>query len=95
MEAISFPQNTRQVTRHMAEKRGRGRPRGFGTAPGDFKDRFQKFYYEHRARLNDGRRILYEERKAKGLCVRCGKKTVQKSVFCRHHLDLSRQYNRN
>jgi hypothetical protein len=73
------------------KKRGRGRPRGFGSKPGDFKDRFQKFYYEHRARLNEERRKLYIERKKKGLCVRCGKPAVKGSVFCRHHLEMSRK----
>lgn len=72
-------------------KRGRGRPRGFGNLPRAFKDRFQKFYYEHRARLNDERRKLYKERKAAGLCVRCGKRTVAGSVFCSFHRNGSRR----
>ncbi len=83
-----------EVTK-MVKKRGRGRPRGFGSVPRSYKDRFQKFYYEHRARLNQERRKLYEERKAKGLCVRCGKIAVKGSVFCRSHLDMSRKYNKN
>ncbi len=74
------------------KKRGRGRPRGFGRAPADFKDRFQKFYFEHRERLNNERRRLYVERKQTGLCVRCGKNAMKNSVFCRHHLDMSRKY---
>ncbi len=73
-----------------SRKSGRGRPRGFGVAPREFKDRFQKFYYEHRARLNEERRRRYQERKAKGLCVRCGKKAVSGSVFCREHRAKSR-----
>ncbi len=77
----------------MAEtkKRGRGRPRGFGEAPSEFKDRFQKFYYEHRKRLNEERRTLYQERKKKGLCVRCGQKAEKGSVFCKRHLEMSRR----
>jgi hypothetical protein len=77
----------------MSEKNGRGRPRGFGNSPREFKDRFQKFYYEHRDRLNNERRSLYTERKAKGLCVRCGKKAVKGSVFCAYHRDMSRKQN--
>ncbi len=75
-------------------KRGRGRPRGMGPAPGEFKDRFQKFYYQHRERLNEERRKTYLEKKARGLCVRCGRKAVKGSVFCKEHRSKSREYNR-
>ncbi|MBR9693210.1 hypothetical protein GOV07_04775 [Candidatus Woesearchaeota archaeon] len=69
----------------MEEKRGRGRPRGFGETPSGYKDRFQKFYFSHRERLNDERRNAYDEKKRKGICVRCSDKAVRDSVFCRDH----------
>jgi len=65
-----------------------------GPTPKKFKDRFQKFYYEHRSRLNEERRKAYEEKKAKGICVRCSRKAVKGSVFCKKHRDKSREYNR-
>ncbi len=67
----------------------RGRPRGFGKAPREFQDRFQKFYYLHRERLNEERRKAYRLRKAKKLCVRCTRKAVANSVFCRKHREQS------
>lgn len=76
------------------KKRGRGRPRGLGESPVDFKDRFQKFYYQHRKRLNDERRKVYNAKKRKGICVRCNKKAIKGSVFCKEHREKSRQYNR-
>lgn len=75
-------------------KRGRGRPRGFGQVPRQFKDRFQKFYYEHRDRLNRERRSAYIEKKDKGVCVRCKRKASKGSIFCQEHKSKSREYNR-
>ncbi len=73
-----------------SETRRRGRPLGFSGVPHEFKDRFQKFYYEHRERLNNERRATYLARKAKGLCVRCAKRAAKGSVFCKAHRELSR-----
>jgi hypothetical protein len=77
------------------KKRGRGRPRGMGATPRQFKDRFQKFYYEHRERLNNERRKAYLAKKARGLCVRCAKKVAKGSVFCSEHRMKSRDYNKD
>ncbi len=79
-----------RTAKETRKKRGRGRPRGMGPAPKDFKDRFQKFYYAHREDLNDARRKAYQEKRAKGICVRCGKKAVKGSVFCTDHRQKSR-----
>jgi hypothetical protein len=76
-------------------KRGRGRPRGFGSVPRQFKDRFQKFYYEHRERLNRERRSAYQAKKAKRFCVRCKRKVVKGSIFCARHRAKSREYNQS
>lgn len=65
-------------------KAKRGRPRGLGKEPKTFKDRFQKFYYANRARLNIERRAAYQERKAKGLFVRCGARAYGR-LFCKPH----------
>jgi|GEM_PF-1911083 len=72
-------------------KRGRGRPRGMGPAPREFKDRFQKFYFVHRGDLNNERRRLYLQKKARGICVRCKRKVVKGSVFCADHRKRSRK----
>lgn len=69
---------------------GRGRPRGFGKAPKEYKDRFQKHYYAHREELNEKRRLLYFGKKASGLCVRCRKKALKGKLFCSEHLMKSR-----
>ena len=74
-------------------KRGRGRPRGFGSVPRQFKDRFQKFYYEHRDRLNRERRASYVDKKHLKVCVRCKRKVVKGSIFCAMHRAKSREYN--
>jgi hypothetical protein len=58
-----------------------------------FKDRFQKFYYEHRPDLNKSRRSTYSEKKKKGICVKCKKKALSSSIFCAAHLRKSRIYN--
>jgi hypothetical protein len=58
-----------------------------------FKDRFQKFYYLHRGDLNKFRRSTYEQKKKKGICVKCKKKSLSTSIFCAHHLNRSRVYN--
>jgi hypothetical protein len=58
-----------------------------------FKDRFQKFYYMHRPDLNKFRRSLYTDRKKKGVCVKCKKKSLASSIFCGYHLAKSRIYN--
>jgi hypothetical protein len=55
-----------------------------------FKDRFEKFYYLHRGAINKGRRNLYEEKKRKGICVKCAKKALATSIFCAVHLRKSR-----
>lgn len=80
--------------RTVAKKRGRGRPRGFGPAPREFKDRFQKFYYVHRDDLNDERRSTYKRKKIRRICVRCKRMAVKGSVFCAQHRKMSRKYNR-
>ena len=59
-----------------------------------FKNRFQKFYYLHREGLNKERKALYFEKQKKGICVKCKKKAVKNSIFCKYHLEQSREYNR-
>ena len=69
----------------------RGRPPGFGEEPDEYQDRFQKFYYTHRERLNDERRGLYKKRKALKVCVRCGKGLSRKNrLFCERHIPSTR-----
>jgi hypothetical protein len=58
-----------------------------------FKDRFQKFYYYHRGDLNKFRRSTYQQKKKKGICVKCKKKSLASSIFCAFHLNRSRVYN--
>jgi hypothetical protein len=58
-----------------------------------FKDRFQKFYYQHRPDLNKFRRSTYQDKKRKGICVKCKKKSLSSSIFCAYHLRKSRVYN--
>ena len=69
----------------MTTKETRGRPRGFGEAPKKYKDRFQKFYFKNRERLNDERRETYQARRNAGACVRCGSLKEVKGVFCATH----------
>ena len=60
------------------------RGRKIGTEPDKHKDRFSKYYYKHRARLSEERKILYAARKAAGACVHCGM-MVTKGVLCDKH----------
>lgn len=65
--------------------RSPGRPRGFARQqPAAFKDRFERFYFKNRKRLNEERRVKYEDRRKRGVCVRCGKRSGGK-LFCKAH----------
>lgn len=78
-----------------APKRAGRQPSKFKRVPvtKKFKDRFQKFYYYHRGDLNRFRRSSYQQKKKKGICVKCKKKSLSTSIFCAHHLNRSRVYN--
>jgi hypothetical protein len=65
-----------------------------GRLPKRVKNRFQKFYYLHRPGINRFRRGTYEQKKRKGICVKCKKKSLSSSIFCSYHLRKSRIYNR-
>ena len=82
------------VKRAPAPKAGR-KPSKFKrvTVSKKFKDRFQKFYYYHRGDLNKFRRSSYQQKKKKGICVKCKKKSLASSIFCAFHLNRSRVYN--
>jgi hypothetical protein len=68
------------------EQRRRGRPVGPVKAdPGDYRNRYSRHYYAHRDELNAKKRLAYQERRAKGLCVRCLRKALHGIVFCRTH----------
>lgn len=57
--------------------------------------RQQRFLENHRAEVNEKRRIKYNERKAGGYCPRCGKKLRSlKSTLCKNCQEKAREYNR-
>jgi len=71
----------------MVEKKVVGRPRGsILQTPAEYKNRFQKFYYLNRERLNTEKRERYEGKKERGLCVRCEKPAWKNGLFCKKHL---------
>lgn len=63
--------------------------------PKKFANRFQKFYYLHRAELNTDRRKRYREHRRRGLCVRCLRKTAPGLTFCAYHRKKQKEYNAN
>ena|SRR3989338_4631599 len=60
----------------------------------EYPNRFLKFYHENKSRLNKERRSSYTERKSHGICVRCHKKALPKIVFCSHHQQKQKGYNK-
>lgn len=60
-----------------------------------YKDRFQKFYHLNKKRLNKERKLIYQEKKAKGICTRCKKKAIKGIQMCKYHQIKQMQYNRN
>jgi len=83
--------------RHAPAKRGKRKPSKFkktGRLPKRVKDRFAKFYWLHRPALNTFRRSSYQQKKRKGICVKCKKAALKTSIFCSKHLAKSRVYNR-
>ena len=71
----------------------RGRPRGTAKEmPTEFDNRFTKFYFLNRERLNKERHAIYKARKEAGICVRCKKDRYPKSrIFCAKHHEMSRR----
>ena len=78
----------------MARKRKASKFSKTGKLVKRVKNRFQKFYYLHRPAINTFRRSLYKDRKKKGICVKCTKKSLKTSIFCALHLRKSRVYNK-
>ncbi|MFH1071808.1 MAG: hypothetical protein V1743_00065 [Nanoarchaeota archaeon] len=60
-----------------------------------FKNRFQKFYYLNKDRINRQRRAKYKLHKKKGTCVRCKRKTLKGISFCAFHRKKQKEYNSN
>ena len=61
---------------------------------GPYPNRFLKFYYLNKQRLNTERRSSYNERKSKGICVRCSLPAVEGIVFCADHQEKQKTYNK-
>ncbi|PIN73923.1 hypothetical protein COV20_02300 [Candidatus Woesearchaeota archaeon CG10_big_fil_rev_8_21_14_0_10_45_16] len=59
-----------------------------------YPNRFLKFYHLNKKRLNNERRSLYDEKRKKGICVRCNDKAVSGIVFCSYHQKKQKKYNR-
>lgn len=80
--------------KRAAKARKSSKFKATGKLPKKVKNRFQKFYYLHRPHLNTWRRSSYSDKKKKGICVKCKKKSLKTSIFCAYHLKMSRIYNR-
>jgi hypothetical protein len=91
----SLARKIKRVAARVAKKTGRKASKFKKVSVSKkFKDRFQKFYYLHRPDLNKFRRSSYSDKKKKGICVKCKKKSLSSSIFCAYHLNKSRIYNR-
>lgn len=64
------------------------------TIPKKYKNRFQKFYYLNRDRINEERRERYETNKKKGLCIKCKRKSVKGIKLCSYHRASIKEYNK-
>lgn len=58
-----------------------------------YPNRFVKFYYLNKNRLNKERRSGYHGRRKSGVCVRCRRKSVPGIVFCEYHQQKQKEYN--
>ncbi|MBT4651085.1 hypothetical protein HOC13_01030 [Candidatus Woesearchaeota archaeon] len=58
-----------------------------------YKDRFQKFYHSNKERIQEERKLTYQEKKNKGICVRCKRKALLGIIFCNYHKQKQKQYN--
>ena len=65
------------------------------TTSSSYPNRFLKFYYLNKERLNKERCSSYAERKSKSICVRCSRPVVQGIVFCAYHQEKQKTYNKN
>ncbi len=59
----------------------------------EYPNRFLKFYYLNKSRLNKERRGSYYYKKKAGTCVRCKKPRVTGIVFCIYHQSKQKEYN--
>jgi len=59
----------------------------------EYPNRFLKFYYQNKERLNQERRGSYSSRKKDGTCVRCKQKSLPGIVFCEYHQQKQKEYN--
>jgi hypothetical protein len=64
------------------------------TAKQKYPNRFLKFYHLNRDRLIEERKSIYSEKKKKGICVRCNRKSVSGIVFCKYHQKKQKGYNK-
>ena len=62
--------------------------------PKSFKNRFQKFYYLNRGRINKERQKRYNTNKKKGLCIKCKRKSLKGIKLCSYHRERIREYNK-
>jgi len=62
--------------------------------PKKYSNRFLKFYYLNKKRLNKERRSLYHKKKKKGTCIRCKRKAVPGIIFCDYHRSKIKGYNK-
>jgi len=60
----------------------------------DYPNRFLKFYHLNRKRLIKERKSLYSQKRKKGICVRCNKKSLKDLVFCSYHRARQKEYNK-
>lgn len=59
----------------------------------NYANRFVRFYHLNKERLNKERRSGYDERREKGICVRCRQKALPGIVFCEYHQGKQKEYN--
>jgi len=60
---------------------------------GKYTSRFAKFYELNKEYVSKYRKKRYEEKKKKGICIKCKKKAIKGINFCAYHRAQTKRYN--